>query len=99
MYFPLILYFDCTFLDPRFKHIPFNHNATLLTTTKTDILEKTSEIIRSKYIEEDGTHESAILVDVTHSNSDQLSIWNDIDSCVAKVCETKVGVDRRFIVL
>ncbi|CAI6356385.1 unnamed protein product [Macrosiphum euphorbiae] len=88
----------CTFLDPRFKHIPpFNHNAKLLTTTKTDIIEKTSEIIRSKYIEDDGTHESATLVDVTHSNCEPLSIWNDIDSCVAKSSPMGTAKSRAIV--
>ncbi|XP_050063013.1 E3 SUMO-protein ligase ZBED1-like [Aphis gossypii] len=87
----------CTFLDQRFRHIPFNHNATLLNTTKNDIIEKTSEIIRSKYIEEDGTHESATLVDVTHSNSEQLSIWKDIDSCVAKSTPMGTAKSRAIV--
>lgn len=88
----------CTFLDPRFKHIPFNHNATLLNTTKNDIIEKTSEIIRSKYIEEDGTYESATLVDVnTTSNSEHLSIWNDIDSCVAKSTPMGTAKSRAIV--
>jgi len=88
----------CTFLDPRFKHLPFNHNATLLNNTKTDIIEKTSEIIRNKYIEEDGTYESATLVDVnTTSNSDQLSIWDDIDSCVAKSTPMRTAKSRAIV--
>lgn len=88
----------CTFLDPRFKHIPFNNNATLLNNTKTDIIEKTSEIIRSKYIEEDGTYESATLVDVNStSNIEQFSIWNDIDSCVAKSTPMGTAKSRAIV--
>ncbi|KAF0706620.1 zinc finger BED domain-containing protein 1-like, partial [Aphis craccivora] len=87
------------FHDVHFiKYIPFNHNATLLSSTKTDIIEKTSEIIRSKNIEEDGTYESATLVDVnTTSNNEQLSIWNDIDSCVAK--STPMGTAKSRVIV
>jgi len=88
----------CTFLDPRFKHIPFNHNTTLLNTTKTDLIEKTTEIIHNKYTGED---ESATLVDVnivsTHSNSEQLSIWNDIDSCVANSSPMGTAKSRAIV--
>ncbi|XP_050065565.1 E3 SUMO-protein ligase ZBED1-like [Aphis gossypii] len=53
----------CTFLDPRFKHIPFNHNDTLLNTTKNDLIEKTANIVCSKYTEE---YESVSLADVNN---------------------------------
>lgn len=87
-----------TFLDPRFKHIPFNHNTTLLNATKTDIIEKTSEIICSKYNKEDSTYESAALVDVnTISNSEQLSIWSDIDSCVTKSTPMGTAKSRAIV--
>lgn len=80
----------CTFLDPRFKHIPFSHSTTLMNTTKHDVIEKTSEIIHSKYTEEDRrSYETETLV---HSNSEQLSIWYDIDSCVAK--STHIGTAK-----
>jgi len=35
----------CTFLDPRFKTIPFSNNFSLLKTTKNDITEKIADII------------------------------------------------------
>jgi len=84
----------CTFLDPRFKHIPFSHSTTLMNTTKNDVIEKTSEIIRGKYTEEDRrSYETETSVDInTHSNSEQLSIWNDIDSSVAK--STPIGTEK-----
>lgn len=84
----------CTFLDPRFKHIPFSHSTTLMNTTKNDVIEKTSEIIRSKYTDEDRrSYETEASVDInTHSNSEQLSIWNDIDISVAK--STPIGTAK-----
>ncbi|XP_060879011.1 E3 SUMO-protein ligase ZBED1-like [Metopolophium dirhodum] len=84
----------CTFLDPRFKHIPFSHSTTLMNTTKNDVIEKTLEIIHSKYTEEDRrSYETETLVDInSHSNSEQLSIWNDIDRCVAK--STPIGTAK-----
>lgn len=87
----------CTFLDPRFKHIPFNHNDTLLNTTKNDLIEKTANIIRSKYTEE---YESVSLADVnTPSNSEQPSIWDDIDSCVAKSTPIGTATSRAIVEL
>jgi hypothetical protein len=35
-----------TFLDPRFKNIPFLHSTTILETTKEDIIENLTAIIR-----------------------------------------------------
>jgi hypothetical protein len=35
----------CTFLDPRFKNIPFNNNDSLYETTKNEVIEKTANII------------------------------------------------------
>jgi len=90
----------CNFLYPRFKHtsIPFNHSTTLLNTIKTDIIEKNTEIIHRKYTGED---KSATLVDVnivnTHSNSEQLSIWNDIDNCVAKSSPIGTSKSRAIV--
>jgi len=87
----------CTFLDPRFKHIPFNHNDTLLNTTKNDIIEKTANIIRSKYTEE---YETVSLADVnTPPNSEQPSIWDDIDSCVAKSTSIGTATSRAIVEL
>lgn len=87
----------CTFLGPRFKYIPFNHNDTLLNTTKNDLIEKTATIIRSKYTEE---YESVSLADVnTLTNSEQPSIWDDIDSCVAKSTPIGTATSRAIVEL
>jgi len=41
----------CTFLDPRFKNIPFIHNETMLSSEKNDIVELTAEIISAYRLE------------------------------------------------
>lgn len=35
----------CTFLDPRFKNLPFTHNENMLNSLKNDIVELTANII------------------------------------------------------
>lgn len=92
----------CTFLDPRFKHIPFSHNIILLNSTKNEVIEKTAELIRDKYIQgEQETNDTDMLSD-TNTDSiieeeQQLSIWNEIDTNVAKSIPRTTAKSRAII--
>lgn len=89
----------CTFLDPRFKNIPFSNNPTLSETTKNDVIEKISNII---YLErsnqtnygEDQDQPQYISVDTT---SNALSIWDTIDTSVAKLTPSGTSKSRAII--
>lgn len=62
-------------------------------TTKIDIIEKTAEIIRSKYPGEDIEPHGSVNTNM-YSDCVQLSIWNDIDSFVAKSTHMAMGTTK-----
>lgn len=84
----------CTFLDPRFKNIPFNYNSTLLHATKLDVIEKTADIIRFNNIESDSGLNQLVTVQENdnQSHDEELSIWNDIDMSISK--STSLGTAK-----
>lgn len=88
----------CTFLDPRFKLIPFSHNSLLLSTTIADIIESATKIIRAKITDVNNEPEQSVVPDVNMQLSSGIpSIWDDIDSNVAK-CTVMGTAKSRAIV-
>lgn len=78
----------CTFLDPRFKNIPFNNNALLSETTKNDITEKTASIIyleRSNEMDDQNQDQPDYISIDPASTSNSPSIWETIDTSIAKL--------------
>lgn len=87
-----------TFLDLRFKNIPFNHNSTLLDTIKLNVIEKTAQIIRSKNT--DLALEStqlSVQENDKQSHYKELSIWNDIDISISKVTPIGTAKSRAIV--
>ncbi|KAL4083712.1 hypothetical protein QTP88_029028 [Uroleucon formosanum] len=79
----------CTFLDSRFKNLPFTHNENMLNSLKNDIGELTAKIISTSRSESTSIkHEPQI----SNQPSDTLtpkvktfSIWESIDKCVSQM--------------
>lgn len=87
-----------TFLDPRFKNIPFNHNSTLLDTIKLNVIEKTSQIIRSKNTDLAlESNQLSVQENDKHSYYKELSIWNDIDISISKVTPIGTAKSRAIV--
>ncbi|KAL4153704.1 hypothetical protein QTP88_001537 [Uroleucon formosanum] len=81
----------CTFLDPRFKNIPFTGN--LLQTIKSDIIEKTASIIS------DNRDNEVQLTPIATSSENEkgFSIWSSIDLKVAQIQPTGTNTSRAII--
>ncbi|KAL5246166.1 hypothetical protein ACI65C_013574 [Semiaphis heraclei] len=80
----------CTFLDPRFKNIPFTHNENMLTSVKNDIVELTAQIIsahRSELLSNE--HEPQISIQSSETTITpeikKFSIWESIDKRVSQI--------------
>jgi len=89
-----------TFLDPRFKNLPFSNNAVQNETTKNDVIEKTSNIIyleRSKQIDEQNQDQPEYISVDTASTLNSLSIWETIDTSVAKLMPSGTSKSRAII--
>lgn len=73
----------CTFLDPRFKTIPFIYNENMLNSVKNDIVELTARIISTNKSESTSIqHEPQISIqasDTLTPEVKQFSIWESID--------------------
>lgn len=82
----------CTFLDPRFKNIPFTGN--LLQTIKNDIIEKTASIISDNRTDNEVQPTSTA---TSTENEKGFSIWSSIDSKVAQVQPTGTNTSRAII--
>jgi len=82
-----------TFLDPRFKNIPFLHSTSLIEATKEDIIENLTTIIRNENNQtterneqiapsENGSEEVRDLPTFGHQS---ISIWDTIDRNAAEI--------------
>lgn len=90
----------CTFLDPRFKNIPFNNNNSLSETTKNEIIEKTANIIyleRSNQLDEQNQDQPDYISIDTPSTSNSPSIWETIDTSIAKLIPSGTSKSRAII--
>lgn len=94
-----------TFLDPRFKNIPFLHSTTFLETTKEDIIENLTAIIRIKNNQtadrneqipppDNGSEEVQNLQTFGHQS---ISIWDTIDRNAAEVQPSGTSTSRAII--
>eukprot|EP00102_Acyrthosiphon_pisum_P019064 XP_016656274.1 PREDICTED: zinc finger BED domain-containing protein 1-like [Acyrthosiphon pisum] len=94
-----------TFLDPRFKNIPFLHSTSILETTKDDIIENLTAIIRIENNQtaerneqipppENGSEEVRDLQTFGHQS---ISIWDTIDRNAAEVLPTGTSTSRAII--
>lgn len=81
----------CTFLDPRFKNVPFTESHQQV--IKSDITELTASIITSNKPdnEELPTHTA------TSSENKEFSIWSTIDSKLAKIQPVGTSTSRAVI--
>lgn len=87
-----------TFFEPRFKLIPFSHNSSSLSTIKSDIFECTTEIINVKSTDVNIEPELSFVPDANiHPNIEILSIWDDIDSNVAKYTVLGTAESRAIV--
>ncbi|KAE9543717.1 hypothetical protein AGLY_002113 [Aphis glycines] len=79
----------CTFLDPRFKNLPFTHNENMLNSLKNDIVELTAKIISTYRSESTSVeHEPQISNQPSETLTPEvkkLSIWESIDKCVSQM--------------
>lgn len=92
----------CTFLDPRFKNIPFMHNSSILNATKTDIIENVSQIVSTandKQIDlsEQNPSIQNSLNNQGYQSSVSISIWDEIDRNVSEVAPTGTSTSRAII--
>lgn len=81
----------CTFLDPRFKNIPFTENHQQL--IKSDITELIASIIAS----DRSNNEEQPTVATSKDISKGFSVWNSIDSKVAKIQPAGTNTSRAII--
>lgn len=90
-----------TFMDPRFKNIPFLSNKSVLEVTKTDIIDSITGIIRSennKKIETQDQIQVHNFMETEDSQSDEvISIWDEIDRNVAEKVPTIESSSRAII--
>jgi len=89
----------CTFLDPRFKHLPFfNMNSTIQSTIKNEIIEKLAQIMYDTDVDKKQLSQLDINMQPTLlSESGDLSIWNNIDSNVAKFTPLGTAKSRAIV--
>jgi len=76
----------CTFLDPRFKTIPFSNNSTALELIKKYVIELTAQFISSAMSEvlEQPTKITQLPESSTNlfEESNEASIWDNVDQKV-----------------
>jgi hypothetical protein len=79
----------CTFLDPRFKNLPFTHNENMLNSLKNDIVELTAQVISTSRSESTSIeHEPQISnqpSDTLTPEVKKFSIWESVDKCVSQM--------------
>jgi len=78
----------CTFLDPRFKTVPFSNNSVALESVKQNVIELTAKIIslkRSEVLEH--STETTQVPESTNlfEESNEPSIWDNVDQKVAQM--------------
>jgi len=75
----------CTFLDPRFKNVPYVSNDSMLNTIKNDIIDSTSQLIsltRSEVTTTSNIELSTSLGSTSQPKEKTFSIWETIDTQV-----------------
>lgn len=83
----------CTFLDPRFKNIPFTENH--LQMIKSDIIEKTASIISANRSDNEVQH--TLPTPTASGNEQGFSIWSSIDSKVSQIQPSGTNTSRAII--
>ncbi|KAL4096990.1 hypothetical protein QTP88_021842 [Uroleucon formosanum] len=94
-----------TFLDPRFKNIPFLHSTSILETTKEDIIENLTAIIRNEKNQTADRNEqipppdngSEEVQDLQTFGHQSISIWDTIDRNAAEVQPSGTSTSRAII--
>ncbi|KAL4113573.1 hypothetical protein QTP88_017180 [Uroleucon formosanum] len=94
-----------TFLDPRFKNIPFLHSTSILETTKEDIIENLTAIIRNEKNQTADRNEqipppdndSEEVQDLQTFGHQSISIWNTIDRNAVEVQTSGTSTSRAII--
>lgn len=86
----------CTFLDPRFKNVPFTESH--LQIIKNDITELITAIITSTRSDNNETQPtSSTRADTVSENEKGFSIWSSIDSKVAQIQPAGTSTSRAII--
>jgi len=80
----------CTFLDPRFKHLPFMN----VNQIKNEIIENIAQIIRGK---EQPSQSDVNMQPTPISESGEFSIWSEIDSNVARFTPLRNAKSRAIV--
>jgi len=80
----------CTFLDPRFKHLPFMN----MNPIKNEIIENIAQIIRDK---EPQSQSNVNMQPDPIPESGELSIWSEIDSNVARFSPLRTAKSRAIV--
>lgn len=80
----------CTFLDPRFKHLPFMN----MNPIKNEIIENIAQIIRDK---EPQSQSNVNIQPDPIPESEELSIWSEIDSNVARFSPLGTAKSRAIV--
>lgn len=80
----------CTFLDPRFKHLPYIN----VSSVKNEIIENLAQIIRDK---EQPSQSDINMQQTPIPESGYLSIWSEIDSNVARF--TPLGTAKSRVIV
>jgi len=85
----------CTFLDPRFKNIPFTQNHLQL--IKSDIIERIVSIISSNRSENEVEPTLLTPTAPLTENEKGFSIWSSIDSKISQIQPTGTSTSRAII--
>lgn len=85
----------CTFLDPRFKNIPFTQNHLQL--IKSDIIERIASIISSNRSENEVEPTLLTPTAPLTENEKEFSIWSSIDSKISQIQPTGTSTSRAII--
>ncbi|KAL4105171.1 hypothetical protein QTP88_020443 [Uroleucon formosanum] len=80
----------CTFLDPRFKHLPFMN----INQIKNEVIENIAQIIRDK---EQPCQSDVIMQPTPIPESGELSIWSEIDLNVARFTPLGTAKSRAIV--
>ncbi|XP_060855409.1 E3 SUMO-protein ligase ZBED1-like [Metopolophium dirhodum] len=80
----------CTFLDPRFKHLPFMN----MNPIKNEIIENIAQIIRDK---EPQSQSNVNIQPDPVPESEELSIWSEIDRNVARFSPLGTAKSRAIV--
>ncbi|CAI6352613.1 unnamed protein product [Macrosiphum euphorbiae] len=83
----------CTFLDPRFKNIPFTENH--LQIIKSELIERTASIISANRL--DNGVKRTLPTTTASENEQGFSIWSSIDSKVSEIQHTGTNTSSAII--